>query len=202
MGDREWLALHARLVAGDPTASRELVHTGAPRIVSALRRRYGYLPREDLEDSANDALLYLLADPTQYHPERGSLLNFLTTVALHKLTDRVRKAYRRREIPVGGIVELEQCAANNPVESPSQLGHAPRCTQEIEALLAEVLPDARDRRVWEIVCAGRAAISEMAAVLDLGHLPLKEQQMQVKRHRDRVVRRVRRRRDEFRRYLL
>ena len=72
----------------------------------------------------------------------------------------------------------------------------------MEALLSEILSDPRDRRVWELVCDGRTPVEEFAAALGLQHLPPGDIRAEVKRQRDRVVKRVQRRREEFRRYLL
>jgi hypothetical protein len=103
---------------------------------------------------------------------------------------------------VGGDVELARVEAKH-VDERDLCGMEPELlSPEVEALLSEALPDLRDRRVWDLVCDGRTPVEEFAAVLGLQHLPPSEMKVEVKRHRDRVVKKVQRRREEFRRYLL
>lgn len=200
------LRLHRAMLAGDPRASERLADALAPRLRSLLRRRHAAMPRECLEDAAVDALLAYLQQPERYDPARGSLLNYLTTIADRRISDFLRRQTRRPEIFVGGSVELEVWAGNHYQESLEEQAarHSDPETlpPECEALLREILPDPTDRRIWELVCRGRTAVAGFAALLDIAHLPPERQKAEVKRRRDKVVARIRRRRREWERLLL
>ena len=105
------------------------------------------------------------------------------------------------EIPVGGTVELAQLEEKYLYKHPAADPEPDLLPPEVEALLVEILPDPKDRQLWELVRQGRTAVDDFAAVLELQHLPPAQRKVEVKRHRDRVVKKVQRRRAEFRAYL-
>lgn len=203
MADRDLAGIHRALLDGDPTAPRDLVHACSTPLYAILKRRFAFLPREAVEDALHDALLALIAQPGLYDPSRGSLMNLLVHIGSNKLSDQLRKLHRRQaEISVGGSVELADLEEKHLEERKYREQEPDLLPPEVEALLREILPDPRDRRVWDLVCEGRAPVEEFAAVLGLQELPPSEMKAEVKRHRDRVVKKVQRRREEFRRYLL
>lgn len=196
--------IHHALLSGDPTAPRRLDTACTRPLRRILKRRYAVLPEEALTDAVTDTLLAFILHPERYDPRRGTILNYLVQVGSHKILDQLRRLRRRREVYVGGTVELslvevkhypEEIARLEPFSDPDAL------PAEMETLLNEILPDPRDRRVWDLLCQGRTAPSDYAEVLGITHLPPEMQRTAVKRHRDRVYQRVRRRRAEFRRLL-
>lgn len=195
-------AIHNALLRGEPTAPRDLVNACAPRLYPLLRRRFALLPREIVDDAVHDALLAVIKQPTLYDAWRGSLINLLVRIGSNKLCDQIRSLKRRPEIAVGGTVELADLEAKHLVESVDTGPEPDLLPPEVEALLTETLPDPRDRRVWGLVCEGRTSVDDFAAALELGDLPPDQRKTEVKRHRDRVVKKVQRRREEFRPYLL
>lgn len=196
-------SIYGALLSGEPTAPRDLVNACVGPLFGIIRHRFPVLPAEAQQDAVHDALLALIADPTRYRPEKGSVLNYLAQVAAHKALDQLRALRRRQpESAVGGAVELDRASANNPSRTDVEFEVQSRMVDaEVEALVREILPDDRDRRVWEMGLDGRTPTQEYAAALDLVHLPPEEQAREVKRHRDRIWKRIQRRRDEFRRLL-
>jgi RNA polymerase sigma-70 factor, ECF subfamily len=192
-------SIHQRLLAEEPTAPQELVNTCVARLYAILKRHFAFVPREEVQDAVHDALLALIVRPELYEPARGSLVN----IGRNKLVDQVRKFKRRgAEIAMDGTVELAELEAKY-LHEHGYAGIEPEpMPAEVEALLSEILPESRDRQVWDLVCEGRTPVEAFAAVLGLGHLPPEEMKTAVKRHRDRVIKKVQRRREEFRRYLL
>ena len=203
----ELLPLHHALLDGDPTASDRFAEHYAPPLRATLRVKFPFVPPEELADAANDALLFLIVNPDRYQPERGaSILTFLVTIATRRVLDMLRSAQRRgkRENAVGGTVELELCSANNQQESglETNLTDDPDAlSPEVAQWLEEVLPDPRDRRLLDLIMEGRADVADVATLLDIAHLSPPQQQAEWKRQRDRLLARIRRRREEFRRML-
>jgi RNA polymerase sigma-70 factor (ECF subfamily) len=157
-----------------------------------------------IDDAVTDALLALIKTPERYDPRQSSLLNYLARIGHNKLVDALREWARHRNLHfVGGTVELAQIEENNYREGPAQTDHSAEDTlpPEVEQLLYTILPDPTDRCVWDLICQGRTAVADFAEVLSITHLPAEQQRAEVKRHRDRVQKRVRRRQDAFRRLL-
>ena len=206
MLEREFASIHADMLAGEPTADRALVNACVKPLYAILKRSYSLLPPEVVRDAAHDALIALIRQPEQYDSERGTLLNYLVRIGKNKLADQVRACRRRSgETAVGGVVELAAAEENAYSGEGSTAWELPAGTDlaspEVEALLRTILPDPRDRLVWELICDGRTAVAELAVVLGISHLSVEEQRRQVKQHRDRVQKRVQRRQEEFRRLL-
>lgn len=200
----EYLAsTHQALLDGQPTAPQDLVNACSARLYAILKHRFAFLPQETVEDAVHDALLALIVRPALYDPGRGSLMNLLVNIGSHKLVDQLRSIGRRSaEIAVGGTVELAELEAKY-LHEHGYAGMEPEpIPPEVGALLSAILTGPGDRQVWDLVCEGRTPVEAFAAVLGLGHLPPEEMKAEVKRHRDRVIKKVQRRREEFRRYLL
>jgi RNA polymerase sigma-70 factor (ECF subfamily) len=219
VSESELLFIHRALLTGEPTAPRRLVSTCAAPLCSILRRDCLPAPLEVVQDAAHDALLFLIAHPERYNAQQGSVMNFLVHIAHNKLIDKVRvlQRHQKREIREGDreeCVELVANETNKGVEEQVDNGNWARPEQvcergatdalspEIAALLREILPDERDRRLLSLVGAGRTAVADYAAVLEIMHLSPQEQRVEVKRHRDRVLKRVQRRRKEWEELLL
>jgi len=198
------LHLHNQLLSGDPAALERLVAECGAALERTLHRRHIALPRDMVRDAANDAFLAVVAKPAAFDPQKGSLLNFLVHIADHKLADRLRARSRMlvRETPVGGAAELERLeSAGSAVlfyasQTPArELDDLP---PEISTWLSDTLPDPRDRKLLSMICDGRQSVEDFAAILGIEHLALPEQRAAVKRHRDRILRRLRYRREELR----
>lgn len=206
MAERDLGAIHEALLAGDRTASRDLVNTCTSQLYAILKHRYSVFSQETVQDAVNDALIALIVHPERYSPSRGSLINYLVHIGANKLKDQLR-SYRRRanELAVGGTVELAEAEANAHGGDGTGEWDAPAgadlLSPDVEALLVEILPEPQDRRIWELICDGRTAVADFAEVIGIDDLPPEEQRREVKRHRDRVQKRVFRRREEFRRLL-
>jgi RNA polymerase sigma-70 factor (ECF subfamily) len=200
VAESESLFVYRALVAGEPTAPRRFIEMYNGRLYALLRRRYSFLPGEVVRDAAHDALLAVIAHPERYAPEYGSLMNYMVHIGSRRLQDYLRTLRRRldHEVQVedvellSGLTNQETGADGDPEVLPP----------EVEALIQEILPDPTDRRVWNLICQGRTARADYAEALAVTHLPLSEQELLIKRHRDRVQKRMRRRQDEFRRLLL
>lgn len=187
--------LHQVLQAGaDPTASARM----AELLLPALRRRFAGTKLAD--PHAVGSLIGLsitryLAEPTRWQPERGPLLAFLWQDVSGDVTNErdSRARLRRHEEPDSAAVELLGADRNLSVEEevlddmdpfdvePSQLA---RARSELASF------DDRDRQLIELLGAGVRSTSPYAEVLGLAHLPDAIQAKEVKRHKDRLKKRL------------
>lgn len=187
-----------------PTASRQLLYAYQKPMQAILRQQFPVFDAEIVGDAVSDALLALIQKPERYDAEQGTVLNYLLHIGKHKLLDSLRAYQRKNSVDyVGGNVELalveeKQYREGNFAEPMDREDSLP---SEVEQLLQAILPDPRDRKIWELICQGRTSVADYATLLGITHLAISEQKAEVKRQRDRVQKKVRRKQDAFRSYL-
>jgi RNA polymerase sigma-70 factor (ECF subfamily) len=183
---------YAALLNGDPRAPERLVALCLVPLKRRLRRCYLMLPTEVLQDAAVDALLALLSQPHHFNPSRSSLMTYLTMQSDYRVLSWLRNQRRRRELYVGGVEEVEYWSERLRATDASEDPVTALLRLDLERMVHNLLPDERDRRLLELACSGRTSILEYAEVLGITQLPPEEQRREVKRNRDRVVKRIQR----------
>lgn len=119
--NQKCLALHARLVAGDPTAQAELAEHVWEPLLHAVRKNNLALRDRDLVDMAcADALMSYVQRPAQYNPAKMKLFSYIVMAASGDLKNALAKGRRRRrkEVAIGGSEALDNPPARgkNPTE--------------------------------------------------------------------------------------
>jgi len=187
MASEEWYRkVHERLLARDPVASMELAEAAWEPLVEELEKRHPRLRNSDfLRDSASDALINYIKQPSQFDPQKRGLFGFLIMAAEGDLRNALAKATRRKrvEIPVEDV-ELPTAGGKRESE-PASLG-AQLDAQRIRGRIEAIFKDPRDREAVELIVDGERSTKIFAKVWGLGGLPAKEQASEVKRHKDRV----------------
>lgn len=203
MDEDELQRLHARLLDGDPTATRDLVRfvdTSAPRLLTQLRRKWPGAARELCEEAVLEALFNYLNAPGVYDPARGRLERYLFWSAHRDLQNLIERERHQRP-PNTRSLDVELGAAGRKWTLAERVAD-PRADpdhwlDEIDprllARIAAALPDEQDRRVFALIVAGERHTAAFASLLGLAHLAHDEQRQLVKRVKDRVLARVRRR---------
>lgn len=187
-------ALHARLLAGDLTASAEVAALYLPGLVEALSRKYPEVVVRDeamVRDAATDALLDYVASPASFDPERRTLRGYLFMAAKGDLLNALAKARREqgREKSVGPV-ELRQSARNTGVETPKaerELQH-----QELRARLNELVPDPMEQQVLELMLERERDTMAYAIVMGIVEMDGDARQDEVKRMKDKLRARLKR----------
>lgn len=147
-----------------------------------------------------------LTDPERYQPAQGSLLTWLAMDAIGNVRNELASAANRRERAGGEIVELqgyernvlidrgqivpvedEALDAADPYDLPPQIIEAVRT--EASSLRADELA------VIELLAEGVRETAAFAAVLGISHLSPFRQRREVKRCKDRLLKRLERLRD-------
>jgi len=80
--------------AGDRGAYTELLRALVPLVREAVRRRFGFLQSQDVDDLVQDVLLALHTSRATYDPARP-FLPWLTAIARHRMADSARRHFRR-----------------------------------------------------------------------------------------------------------
>jgi DNA-directed RNA polymerase specialized sigma24 family protein len=192
----EGLRLHARLCAGDPTASADFAAAYLPWLEAWLGRRFPRVAPDLRADAAEDALVSLIKRPGAYVPGRGDLAAYLTMAARADLANLLRKERRHRRAllplqdvelsPAAGkyLVGADPAAARDAAE-----GEAERA-DFFAGVAAGLSPG--ERLALELLRRGERSTDVFAEALGLAGLPGPERAAEVKRVKDRVKKRLRR----------
>jgi RNA polymerase sigma-70 factor (ECF subfamily) len=195
--------LHQRLLAGDVTAPREL----AERLIPLVKQRLGQLERR-VEDPATVrsaiglVIARYLRHPDRFDPRRGGLVGYLAMEARGDVLNDLDALRRRRrhERPVDNLVELERPGRDSTVEDEvlervKPVDVPPDVARAALRALSEL--DELDRRLLQMMADGVRSTAAFAAVLELSHLPVELQRKAVKRHKDRLGKRLERLRERL-----
>lgn len=197
--------LHQKLVDGDPTAPAQIAAVFLPVVVKALLRNYPGLHDPHLIDTAADeAIMNYLGRPSQYDPRKLSLRGFLFMSARRDLLNALREqqipGLPRQKDPDSPkkiqVVELDALDWEQETEvDDSSLS----IEEQVEILTSPILPklealfsSAADREILTLMLDGVRDTSEFSAVLDITELPIPAQEAEVKRHKDRIKKRIQR----------
>ncbi len=193
------LELHQRLLDGDESAAGELFARYMNWLVDALKARYPSVAHYDetlVLDAVTDALFDYITHPHTYKPDLKKLKWFLYLAAYRNLLNAwrsVRPAVQN-ETSLDQLVELQaetgnsvigEVDATEPVLSALALGEKWKWVQTL-------LPEEKDLQVAALMTQGIRESSVYAEVLGLTEMPLDEQRSQVKRAKDRVLKRLQR----------
>lgn len=186
------LALHLRLIAGDKTAPDECVVRWLPDLVQRLTFRNPSTAARDeqlLAAAALDALFDYTANPQKYDPERSSLGYYLFNAAQKDLINALaREKTQRRAAKSIHLVELSVSDGNNMENDTIEKVDVAALTNSV----MEEITDPLDRRMLALMLQGEHATPPFARVLGIQHLPKREQKSIVKRHKDRINKRLER----------
>jgi RNA polymerase sigma-70 factor (ECF subfamily) len=193
----ECLSLHLRLCEPDPVAPADLCQACLGPLVHWLETQFPWADPHLRETAAHDALLAYVQAPQRYQPERGPLPAYLRMAArrdLYNLMKREERHHRRRV--AWSAVELREEAGNIPgrEEDPSRLLADREESERWEAVLRAVRQACTEgeRRVLELMLAGGRGTAACALALGLTGLPVAEQEREVKRAKDRIMKRLER----------
>lgn len=184
--DDELLAAWRVLVA-DPTTAGEFMRLTLRPLAEMLA---AWQPRADphvIETAAGDALLAFLRRPAAYDPGRRPLPVYLRVIARRRLFSELKREGRHHSgrIP-WDAVELHQSDRNDPVDDDLPSLDSP-ALQAVITGLWDV-----ERRVFDLLMDGERDTPIFAAAMGLTDLPADEQEVEVKRAKDRIKARLKR----------
>jgi DNA-directed RNA polymerase specialized sigma24 family protein len=170
----------------DLTASKDFLLTTLPWLEPLLSERNRGVDPVHVHDATLDALLGLIAEPTAFDPERGTLAQYLLMAAQGDLRNRLRKEARNtdhREINV----ELDQLPGKDLGEE-----EVPRLTDHPAFRRVRAQLPAHEQALLDLLAAGEKATAVRAAALGISDRPRAEQEVLVKKARDRILKRLQR----------
>jgi hypothetical protein len=191
------LELHNRLLAGDPTAPATIATHVFSSLCRGLQQANGNCSEDLLNQAAGDALFSYFKRPEQFDPGKGTLAAYLRMSAVGVLKNLLRSEKNLGEKFRTGV-ELSQLAGNREVQAQSL---SPQTAEQLRVKLRDLFPGELDWQLAELIIDLERKTEPFAEILGLRHLPLEEQRLEVKRHKDRIKQKLRRFgesiRDEF-----
>ncbi len=194
----EALALHRRLLDGDPTASADLAAALLEPLIGWLANVAAKVPEDVRVQAAEDALLNLIRSPEKYDPKRQTLEVYLRLSARGDLRNALEKErrQRKREVPLDRV-ELSPQAGKylGTMDDPSLrllvAEELERGADGIpEAVRARLSPV--DLEALELLRRKVRGHEPYAALFGLLDLPVEEQRRVVNRHKERLRKAVQR----------
>ena len=136
---------------------------------------------DDAYDSAVDAILVYLDDPSKFDRNKGRLSTYLVAIAKRKAIDRLRSrtAKRRREIAFAEIVELQATDPNDEMQLTIE-------ASQIWQIVEQQICSDTDRNALKLILAGERSTNVLANAMGITGRP-GEIQAEVKRNRDRLL---------------
>ncbi len=179
------LAFHDQTGADDHDAIEEVSSQLLDVVVRRLARRFPHAPNDLRIDATEDALLEYLARPERFDPSRMVPLDgYLFCAACRNLinyldSERRRKARERQYV--------EQAV---PKTFPSSVSSSEIRTEQ---LIAATSPNSAERGAMKLWLNGERSTAAFAKALGFVNLSAAQQRAQVKRFKDRVIKRLTRR---------
>lgn len=183
------LRLYDRLRAGDLAALDALAAALLPSLAERLRRRFPRIDEQLLNDAAEDALIDLAGRPERFDPERGVPLDdYLFGAAWRNAADRLRSEGRRR------LREAEYARQQGDefLRPEMDAAEAQHDLDAVLAVLGRAEASEAERQALRLLLEGERSSEVWAHVLGLSGLPPEARRRQVKRLKDRLLKRLRR----------
>jgi RNA polymerase sigma-70 factor (ECF subfamily) len=178
--------LHESVVQGDENALDQLAAFLLKTLPRILRRRFPRAPAEWMIDAVEDVILDYARRPTAYDPTRRvSLERFLVPAAVRNLSNRIERERRLKQREEGYAVQ--ERLFTHTVE-PS-IGEADIAARLRGKVLAITRTEAEARALlWMLKPA--PSVARLAEILGVTDCPIEEQRREIKRFRDRIVKRL------------
>jgi len=164
-------------------------------LIPRLQRRFPGLPDPAfVEDAVHQSLINYFTAPSKYDPEKLALGSYLLMAARSDLLNLIKQHKRRQSHqPVSlDVVELAEFESEHLRDESGDPAARDLDPDDFEAKLTEALPDQRDREIAHLMMDGVRSTTEYARRLRVTDTPEDEQRKLVKRHKDRIIKRLQR----------
>lgn len=193
MAEIDLITLHQRLLSNDPTAPSDLFEAFYHELFSWIKRKFPSLaPGIDPDiyyRAAFQALDNYIKSPGKYNPALRGLRGYLRMAVTGDFLNLLQREQgrRRREVQLDNVAEP---ASDRNIENE---GLEAAEFQKIMARLKAELSE-EEGRVLDLIAARVRHTSAFAGVLGITDLPPEEQRRRVKQVKDRLKKRLKRRR--------
>lgn len=189
---------HQRILRRDVTAFAELCEVALPHLVVFLQTNFPAYDPHLREQAAIDGLLAYQARPSQYDPQKLPLFSFLRMVVRRDMLNALAQQNRhnRHLDALDDPVVMAQLPQEDVIEDHfaldewlQQYTNRPR-SEIIELLQAEL--DAAEQEMLWLMLEGIRETPPYASLMGIDHLDVTEQRREVKKVKDRLLKKVQR----------
>ncbi len=205
--DEPWLQeQHQRLIDGDPLASSDIASAIYPAFIGIFSKKYSGIEQELIANAVADAVIAYLKHPQDYPADKGiKLFNYLYT-RIKGLTlnyYQKEKTRKSRELSHNDIFSEPQESLSEEVVFQSEEANVELFDSNIEYSeekvllpqtdrLSEIFDNSTDQRMAHLIIVGVRATAQFSSMLGIELRSLSEQKAIVKRHKDRIKKRLER----------
>lgn len=185
--ERNALRLHAAVKDGKTGARDEIASWALPRVTEILQPEFRHIDSAAVEQAAEEAILRYLVRPAIWQPSKAGLLTFVVQIARNRLLTRLRSMsrYDRAERAFAAA----QPASTSPVSDWDRQLLLASVRKELAGTRAE-------QRFLDLLVVGERRAAVYAEALGIADRPITEQRQAVKRVRDRLMWRARKKLNE------
>ncbi|MCY4579975.1 MAG: hypothetical protein OXD31_13150 [Chloroflexi bacterium] len=189
----ELLDLHNRLLSHDPVATEELFTIVAPELEKHLRAWFPGLAvgvDPDIYLSAvYEALTDYFKNPSKYDPTRSGLMTYLRLACRRDMQNLLARESRH----AAGRISLESVEFS--LSDGNDVSERVADSLDSKRLVADLTRGmtSEERAVFSLMMEGERSTRVAAEAMNIGHLVYEEQAKRVKRVKDRIKKRMRRR---------
>jgi len=188
--------VHQRLLQGDPTAPSEVILAYLEPLTRRLRQRFPDVKDETIiQDAVTDALFQYVQSPGRFDPAKSGLSSYLTMAARGDLLNALARERRRaaRQVPLEAVAEAALPGNNlREDEDPAASAEDQVAASKFVHRVRQQVSDLRDREILELMLAGERKTTRYAGLLQIEDRSEDEQRRIVKRHKDRLKKRLQR----------
>lgn len=187
------LDLHKRLLSFDPVATEELFTIAAPELEKHLRLTFPSLAPGVDPDIYLSAVYETLTDyfksPEKYDPAKSGIMTYLRLACRRDMQNLLAKESRH----ASGRISLESVEFS--LSDGNDVSDAVADSLDSQRLVADLTGGmtSEERAVFSLMMEGERSTRVAAEAMNIGHLALEEQAKRVKRVKDRIKKRMRRR---------
>jgi len=185
--------LHTRLLQGDITATAEIAEHLLFNLIGRLHRRYPHLDDAHLVDTAvHEAMMQYFQHPEWYDPRRAALSSYLLMSADGDLRNMLKGERGNAVFTATSLDDSEQEGTISLVDG-FDLEHEVASTFSTTwSHLQNHLPNPVDQEIVQLMLDNVRETETYADTLGIQNSPHREQQRIVKRHKDRLRKKLRR----------
>lgn len=189
--------LHRRLVEGDLIVTAEIAETFMERTARRLQQRFSILDDPHLiEEAVIEAIVNYFERPAQYDPAKRSLAGYFYMSARGDLLNLLKREKREAyHLVLTEIVELDDSGSEHGVEIQDDFDVEAWVLNQNSPIWQQIirlLPDPFDQEIVLLMMDGVRETRAYADVLGILDLSNDEQATIVKRHKDRLKKKLQR----------
>ena len=188
--------IHARLLARDATAPADLFEFYLTSTTTSLSRAFPNVDEHLVQDGVADALFNLAEHPERFDPSRSALATYLAMSARGDLLNLLEREKRHRAHQIT-LDDVELVPGNRNRVVTGQDTVSAEVTEKDDLVGLRSALDAacrteQEQQVLHLVLEGERSTEAFSEILGIAGLPVAEQRRDVKRVKERLLKRLRR----------